>query len=430
MIDDGFDQNNKQRDDFTPHIQHDRKLMSERDVLATIPPRSPRTNQTTTMHGRRRKDYKAMQRDPKVMAKLASKAVAWNQLQTELLARQSQTDGSEDTQTTLQLLEKALAVNPDPLWLWNFRRTLLNENELFDWELEARVTQAALESNPKAYGAWHHRKWSLQQQTATKSKETAAAELQLTAAFFLRDERNFHCWSYRRYVVSHLLHGPNATGAWRIHTTTTTTEGEDNTTNTTWMGPQLASSATGEVAAVATPRSIPLSEALPILQAEWDFTEQKIRDNFSNFSAFHYRSQLYPLMLLAQEQQVLLLLLLQPEFELIANAVCTEPDDQTAWWYQAFVLQTTAAADDDDVLPIVLADHIELLRELRTETESKSKWVLLGLLQCLERQSSTSTSGNTAERRELLQTLVVLDADRSQRYRDLLQELESDTKPE
>jgi len=157
------------------------------------------------MHGRRRKDYKALHSDPKVVAKLASKAVAWNQLQKELLARLQHNEDQEKNASTLQLLEKALAVNPDPLWLWNFRRKLLIESDEMEWATEARVTQAALESNPKAYGAWHYRKWCLQ---SAKYDETVVVktELSLTAAFLLRDERNFHCWSYRRYVVSHLLH--------------------------------------------------------------------------------------------------------------------------------------------------------------------------------------------------------------------------------
>jgi len=164
------------------------------------------------------------------------------------------------------------------------------------------------------------------------------------------------------------------------------------------MGPQLGGPE-GEKT-----ESISKEEALPNIQAEWDFTEEKINDNFSNFSAFHYRRQLFALLNPSLEH----------EFELTANAMCTEPDDQTAWWYQSFLLE----ASNEDELTHLLPDHVRLLRELQQETESKSKWVLLGLLQCLGKQPDT-----VDERRALLKTLIEIDADRAQRYHDLIDSL-------
>lgn len=366
------------------------------------------------MHGRRRAEYKALHSDPKVIAKLGAKAVAWHQLQRELLSRwNAPSNDAATAATTLALLEKALTVNPDPLWLWNFRRRLVlsNNNELFAWDTEARLTQTALEGNPKAYGPWNYRKACLVRActTATTARKICQAELALTALLLQQDERNFHCWSYRRFVVAQLLQldagvGGSPSGAWVI--TDNNDSDDTSTSGRQGMGPQLG--------AVPPPQPVALADAQPVLQAEWEFTEAKIRDNFSNFSAFHYRSQLYDMLQSPPPK-------LCDEFALVGNAVCTEPDDQTAWWYQAFLLQKEKkSSQDKDDLASILEEHIELLQELRQETESKSKWVLLGLLHCLEH-----TEASLEERKEILETLRVVDPDRSQRYQDMMDALET-----
>jgi geranylgeranyl transferase type-2 subunit alpha len=375
------------------------------------------------MHGRRRAETKALKRDPKIAEKLAKKATLWYQLQTELLKRRansSTSDHDETAATTLQLIDKALSVNPDPLWLWNFRRDLLCKTTassddacLFSWESEASMTQAALENNPKAYGAWHHRKWACQKQTATTNSSTThilESELALTAILLQRDERNFHCWSYRRFVVSCLLHGCDGAGVWQWN---------DEVDH---MGAQIGGQHPPAAAAVG---GLPISpNALNILEQEWNFTDRKIRDNFSNFSAFHYRSKLLPI--LKKD--------LTNEFETIVNnAICTEPDDQTAWWYQSFLLEYAAVNNDDAAAmkldESVLTDHIALLRELQEEMENKSKWVLLGLFKALSffhhhHPNDQNDQTIRKEQRDILQRLEIVDSDRKMRYKHLLRNLD------
>ena len=195
------------------------------------------------MHGRKRDEYKARLKDPKTAAALSQKAQQWYALQDELKRRRQQqrdeasaaaTDdddkeeeeekGVSERSMTLTLMEKALLVNPDPLSLWNHRRELIlldvkgkkkkktnnddeeeekatdNNNEILTCELA--LTQAALKRNPKAYGAWFHRKWILA--LLMPNIDILRNELTLTAQFFTLDERNFHCWNYRRFVVSAL----------------------------------------------------------------------------------------------------------------------------------------------------------------------------------------------------------------------------------
>ena len=129
----------------------------------------------------------------------------------------------------LALTEKLLLVNPDPLVLWNKRRTLLLSNNGVEINIkdELTLTASCLQRNPKSYGAWFHRKWILSNYS-TENK-VLQEELQLTALLLQQDERNFHCWNYRSYCVGLLLGSRD--GSWP-----TLDDGENG--NIT-MGPQV-----------------------------------------------------------------------------------------------------------------------------------------------------------------------------------------------
>ena len=323
------------------------------------------------MHGRNRSEYKAHQRDPKTVAKLGAKAQQWHVVSAKLLqqrtdlrstaATTSIKDNLEDLLVALTLTENLLTVNPDPLSLWNHRRELLqalppnNASNDTDaqtspqatWDLatELRVTQTALQNNPKAYGAWFHRKWVIQQHlvrtidsTSQESSQSTSSsfpllqqELALTALFLQRDERNFHCWNYRRFLVACQLElwcfssdqaaSSAATsllldGSWKL---------EDDPTPL--LGAQIASlNSTNTTSSLSKHATM----IYKLVQQELEFSDTKIQQNFSNFSAFHYRSKLLPLLpqLPAnQDSYQHWTSLLAQEFEIIENAVFTEPDE-------------------------------------------------------------------------------------------------------
>jgi geranylgeranyl transferase type-2 subunit alpha len=366
------------------------------------------------MHGKKRAEYKAKLGDPKTAAILSAKGEQWHQLVQELSARRR--SDKDDRKTTMALLEKALLVNPDPLHLWNFRRERIicrleedvsSAAATATLQTELSLTQAALERNPKAYGAWMHRKWILQHVKAPSS--VLQSELALTAQFLKMDERNFHCWNYRRFVVGCLAAAANENQA------------DDDSKNTDsiiytgqWsdpaMGIQLVPPRGGtDGGASRRPPQPKMTNGL--IQTEWDFTTEKIQENFSNFSAFYYRSQLLPRYLEIVDDT---LSVWQEELQLIENAVCTEPDDQTAWWYQALLF-----SNDDTLFPLEalrerLVEQGELLRELLEDSPS-SKWVLLGLHRLFEKLQI-----EFEEQRQILQKLQQMDPDRSQRYQELL----------
>ncbi|XP_007442241.1 geranylgeranyl transferase type-2 subunit alpha [Python bivittatus] len=186
----------------------------------------------------------------------------------------------------LELSNKVLGANPDFATLWNFRREIFLhlEKEESPEEMQglckAELTflECCLRVNPKSYGTWHHRCWVMEH----IPKPDWARELELCGKFLEIDERNFHCWDYRRFVVQR-------------------------------------------------------SQVVP--QAELAFSDSLITRNFSNYSSWHYRSlllpQLYPD---PQHQGRITEEILLKELELVQNAFFTDPNDQSAWFYHRWLL--------------------------------------------------------------------------------------------
>ena len=149
----------------------------------------------------------------------------------------------EPADTGLKMSEDILAANPDIHSLWNFRKSILLHNKMLGetcaevgkhFATEMHLTETCLKKNPKSYGAWHHRQWCLCQ-VESHIEHVWTQELALCTLFLNMDERNFHCWKHRLFVVH-----------------------------------------TGNLSRLD----------------ELAFTYEKICANFSNYSAWHYRSKL------------------------------------------------------------------------------------------------------------------------------------------
>ena len=510
------------------------------------------------MHNQRRDEYKARLKDDATATKLATKASQWHMLTSQLLKRRKdvlQTAATDTKMTTssseavvdvvnetLKLTDKLLSVNPDPIYLWNYRRELLllssfpnnnnsdgdnnsnnnnddqyysssNDNDIANVKAfikqEQIVTQTALERNPKAYGAWFHRKWSIHQfvvmvvrnedlecaghtmnttPTLDLCKQILQGELILCSEFLSLDQRNFHCWNYRRFIVSMLIY----VQALQLQDASTTTIGvldgnwnflsfsddndDDERLQIPIIGPQISNTASTTTntsnreekvdANVSSASSSPplststsvrqqrMKQIQSILLKEWQFTSEKIIDNFSNGSAFHYRSKLLPLLLYIDEQIASLSSSsssftttttkpiktkaewLEEELELIRNAIFTEPDDQTAWWYFRFILAWANPCTDPSLsnnekeeytkdlleeFKQVLYQEWTSIQELVDAEDGKCKWGLLGLymismifveMQIVEYENENWLELSTS----YLEVLIVLDPDRTCRY--------------
>ena len=122
-----------------------------------------------------------------------------------------------------------------------------------------------------------------------------------------------------------------------------------------------------------------------------------IQDNFSNGSAFHYRSKLLPLMLEFRLQSSHSpaasykesMVLAREEWEnILLNAIFTEPGDQTPWWYHRFIVSwikplsnsknneinnNSDGNDDDDdstdTFRMIIDDIVEEIQEKKAKLE-------------------------------------------------------------
>lgn len=205
-------------------------------------------------------------------------------------------EGIKDEEA-LELTQQLLSSNPDFATLWNQRREILmhletvkDEDEMQKiYESELHFLESCLKVNPKSYGSWFHRGWV----SARLPRPNWARELSLCDRCLSLDDRNFHCWDYRRMVVK-------------------------------------------------------MSEVS--VEKELEFTDRLISSNFSNYSSWHYRSTLLPLLhpespeskspsrdaqshshRVCEEQ-------LLKEYELVQNAFFTDPNDQSAWFYYRWLL--------------------------------------------------------------------------------------------
>lgn len=100
-------------------------------------------------------------------------------------------DAAEYDDEMLAVTGELLAASPDIFTLWNVRRECLLRQQSADPETKAfrrdlEFTLVGLQSNPKSYCAWHHRRWCLE----TCAKPDWSHELDLCTKFLKLDERN------------------------------------------------------------------------------------------------------------------------------------------------------------------------------------------------------------------------------------------------
>ncbi|VVC29630.1 Leucine-rich repeat domain, L domain-like,Protein prenyltransferase, alpha subunit [Cinara cedri] len=174
----------------------------------------------------------------------------------------------------LKSSEGLLRANPDIVTLWNYRKDILlhlnPSKEIINDELY--LTEKCLQVNPKSYSAWYHRNWVLDN---IDSSADWNKELSLCTKYLKMDERNFHCWDYRQIVASKCQ------------------EPHEN---------------------------------------ELQFTMEMIESNFSNYSAWHYRSKLFSAAGKDEESTKI------SELSLVESAAFTDPSDQSAWIYQRWLI--------------------------------------------------------------------------------------------
>ncbi|EGG19656.1 protein geranylgeranyltransferase type II [Cavenderia fasciculata] len=225
-------------------------------------------------------------------------------------------------QIGLDISKTVLEWNPEYYTVWNYRRDIFNH---FDNTLEKEKVQELLTKEmkfieeciqrfTKSYWVWFHRKWV----SVRLEKCDWARELKLCYKLLDLDLRNFHCWSYRRFVEER--------------------------------------------------------SGMP-MEKEFGYTTEKIEQNFSNYSAWHQRSSLIPQMYPQPEQ---LFEKLKEEFEWVRNAVFTEPKDQSCWIYHKWLVGTIKKIPNCNYKDVLLSEVDEINGLI--EIEPDCKWPIYTLL--------------------------------------------------
>nr|XP_031864456.1 uncharacterized protein CI109_000370 [Kwoniella shandongensis]KAA5531528.1 hypothetical protein CI109_000370 [Kwoniella shandongensis] len=325
------------------------------------------------MHGVKRSRLTAQAAEAKRLKEL-SKIESYLAIEQDVLSRKRAKDFSDEALgRTTQLLD----LNPEFYTIWNYRRTILlslfpslsPEEIVSHLTSDLRLTTSYLLVHPKVYWIWNHRKWCLESvpsgpgETQKWREEFWKGELKLIEKMLDADARNFHAWSYRRYVLASL------------------------------------------------PISRPKSDELK-------YTQTKIEANFSNFSAWHCRTKVLSAIWQEQsftEEQVKKAK--DKEFELVTQALWTDPGDQSGWLYHRWLVGQEPPLD-------ILQREIKNIQDLH-EAEPDSKWCINALAHytlLLAQQSTTSDDGANKLRNEakrLYEILEKVDPDRRARYRDM-----------
>jgi geranylgeranyl transferase type-2 subunit alpha len=295
--------------------------------------------------------------------------------------------------------------NPEYYTIWNHRRRVLvalvadetqTPDELLQGDLQ--LTFTLLRKFPKCYWIWNHRDWLLQKAESLLGADAAcklwAGELQLINKMLHADSRNFHAWSYRRFVVSQLG---------RLGFSTSDPAG---------TSPSLA-------------------------ESEFDYTTKMIKTNLSNFSAWHNRSQLIPRILGERNADAeARRAFLASELSLICEAINTDPFDQSIWFYHQYLMSTISPSCPSHNLIVEDLSNGERQKYYETEMqyikeiledEADCKWIYEGLLRLAEAYLEVDAGTGavtTKDMRLWLAELKRLDALRRGRWEDLERRLQ------
>ncbi|CAI5757600.1 unnamed protein product [Candida verbasci] len=279
-----------------------------------------------------------------------------------------------------KLTTKCLLINPEFYTMWNYRREILlnlNNTEIFINYLKEDLIflLGLLKKFPKCYWIWNHRKWCLME-LVDLNKADWDFEFNTISKLLELDERNFHCWQYRRYIIAN-------------------------------MKKDLDSTVIEEID-----------------RREFDYTTTKIQNNFSNFSAWHQRACSIKLVKHENSYDCL-----KDELDLIKTGIFMSPEDTSIWLYVKYLLTDTFFIDSikskNDYMDI-LQDQlkvVEEVNELENEDTGKDNVECLKMIIFLKDLIMKQEGNDKFDKdiQNIIHKLVDLDPLRKGRYKDMLQ---------
>jgi geranylgeranyl transferase type-2 subunit alpha len=253
-------------------------------------------------HGVKKSDVKELTEEEKAKNELQLKKLKAIQDQILKIKAKNTYD-----QKSMDFLLKSSILMPDYPTLWTIRKILmekylptLKDDEAMEYlQKEIKSILPIMMKNPKSYLLWYHRIWCLVKcieieikKGTELEKSVLIDEIGLCNKFFLKDDRNFHCWNYRVKILSLIS----------IYYQNTFQK---------------------------------------FVEDELKFTIEKVTMNFSNFSAWLYRSKLIPIYFVQHNikwNTKEALDFFKNDLELIKKAVYTDPKDQSPWNYLSWII--------------------------------------------------------------------------------------------
>ncbi|EEB08648.2 rab geranylgeranyltransferase alpha subunit [Schizosaccharomyces japonicus yFS275] len=340
------------------------------------------------MHGVLRRNVKDV--DPEVrMKKEREKIKKYRALLENVLDRKKKKDYSKQA---FDLTTELLDWNPETYSAWNYRREILlngifpnltdaQKQDVLNNEL--KYVTMKLKDHPKVYWLFNHRRWSLENAPYPDWQ----SELMLTEHLLIKDQRNFHAWHYRRYVVA----------------------------------------------------AVEKTNGTSLARRELEYTRVAIEADFSNFSAWHSRTKLLQTILNEEsdeeQREKLRSTFLSQELDTIHQAIFTDPEDSSSWIYHRWLMGFCHAPNENALLlpptkeqcADLLRQEINLIHELY-EMEPENRWcceLLIEYGRSLQRINPQLVDGKEQEEWvQLARKLQTIDPLRKGRYLQVQKEIE------
>jgi len=253
-------------------------------------------------HGVKKSEVKELTEEEKAKNEIQLKKL--KAIQDQILKIKAKNKYEEKT---MEFLLKSAVLMPDYPTLWSIRKILIEQYlpTIKDEDAKAFLSKELksilpiMQKNPKSYLLWFHRIWCLvkfieieKKNETPLEKSVLMGEIDLCNKFFKKDDRNFHCWNYRVKLLSLI--------------------------------------------------SIYFQDTFQkFIEDELKFVLEKITVNFSNFSAWLYRSKLIPIYFVQHNikwNNKEALDFFKNDLELIKKAIYTDPKDQSPWNYLSWII--------------------------------------------------------------------------------------------
>lgn len=308
-----------------------------------------------------------------------------------------------------KLVTELLELNQELYTVWNYRKDLII-NYIFKGEkfddlksrheflvIELEFILKRLKRSPKSYWIWNHRIWCLKLDKLSNWN----LEIQLIDNFLQVDSRNYHVWSYRRFIINCMKNDEN------------------------------------------------VEESNELIDFdEFKYTSKMINRDISNYSAWHNRSKLIEKLFIKSPKFENILVFddkntlgeylkifnekdkvsfLKKELKLFKTAIYTDPDDSSVWFYMKWLISDYFIKDlncEKDVIINIINQLLNDINELNQvefeDNDIDNKWCLISIVYLMKQlfKLEKNTQCETKEFCKILEKLEKLDPMRIERYKE------------